>query len=64
MIIYIYQGMMALGKGGSIMRELRRETRDREVGVRNIRRNCLGSNKSSKVAPTKLSLMFPTSRRY
>lgn len=48
MIIYIYQGMMALGKGGSIMRELRRKTRDREDGVRNIRRNCLGSNECSK----------------
>lgn len=63
MIIYIYQGMMALGKGGSIMRELRRETRDREAGVRNIRRNCLGSN-AQRVAPTEFSLMFPTLRRY
>lgn len=55
--------MMALGKGGSIMRELRRETRDREAGVRNIRRNCLGSN-AQRVAPTEFSLMFPTLRRY
>lgn len=39
MIIYIYQGMMALGKGGSIMRQLRRETQEGEAGVRSVKRN-------------------------
>lgn len=32
MIIYIYQGMMALGKGGSIMGELRGKNRKRRLG--------------------------------
>lgn len=38
MIIYIYQGMMALGKGGSIMGELRREMQDGEAGVRSVKK--------------------------
>lgn len=43
---------MALGKGGSIMRELRKEMQDREAGVRNVRRNWLGSNKCSSKGGT------------
>lgn len=39
MIIYIYQGMMALGRGGSMMGKLRRQMQEGEVGVR---RNYLG----------------------
>lgn len=39
MIIYIYQGMMALGKGGgSIMGELRREMQEVETGVRSVKK--------------------------
>lgn len=45
MIIYIYQGMMALGRGGSMMGKLRRQMQEGEAGVR---RNYLGSNKCSK----------------
>lgn len=44
------------------MRELRRETQDREVGVRNVR-NWGQTNAHQRVAPTEFSL-FPTSRRY
>jgi hypothetical protein len=49
MIIYIYQGMMALGKGGeSIMGELRRGNAGRGGGWGKKCKKKLGSNKCSK----------------
>lgn len=59
MIIYIYQGMMALGRGGeSIMGgELRGETQ-RGGWVRSVRRTWDEINAYQRVAPTEFSLIF------
>lgn len=57
MIIYIYQGMMALGKGGSIMGELRGKT-GRGGWVGRVRRTWDEINADQKVAPTEFSLIF------
>lgn len=59
MIIYIYQGMMALGKwGGSIMGELRGEKQEEQAGVRSVRRTWDEINADQRVAPTEFSLIF------
>lgn len=54
MIIYIYQGMMALGKGGPITGELRRGTQDGEAGVRSVKKKpglnkCLSEGGTNRI---------------
>lgn len=62
MIIYIYQGMMALGKGEIHHEGVEKGNTGQGVGVRNVR-NWGQTNAHQKMAPTEFSL-FPTSRRY
>lgn len=60
MIIYIYQGMMALGKkkGGIHHGRAKREKQEEEAGVRNVRRTWDEINADQRVAPTEFSLIF------
>lgn len=61
MIIYIYQGMMALGKGWGVgihHGRAKREKQEEEAGVRSVRRTWDEINADQRVAPTEFSLIF------